>query len=143
MKTIVHYAVGGVIAAALMVLLKLVLSQQAVLVAHWHYTVFDLAGTSGFEELMRILLFGAGYGILFGLLLKDLLPGTTVVRALALACVPTLVDALVLPLHSGHSALRAPWPLLWLYAHWTFYALVLLFFSGSKGPKGASKRAED
>ncbi len=143
MKQIVHHALAGVIAAAVMVLLKLVLSRQAVLVQDYHYPVFDLVGAWGLTELLRILLFGAGYGVLYGLLLKDLLPGGYVLRSLGLACVPTLVDALVLPLRSGRPAIREPWALLWLFVHWTAYALVLLFFAGSgKGAKGGSREKE-
>lgn len=142
MKTIVHYAVGGVIAAALTALLKLVLSRQGVLIHQWHYPEFDLAGSAGFAALLRLLLFGAAYGVLFGLLLKDILPGSAIVKALALACVPTLVDALVLPLRAGGPALRDPWTLLWLFAHWAFYSLVLLFFSGGAKGSKASKASE-
>lgn len=143
MKTIVHFSIAGVIAAALMVLLKLLLSQQAVLVGTYHYPPFDLVGQAGLESLARILLFGAAYGVLFGLLLKDILPGGLVLRPLALACVPTLVDALVLPLRAGRPAIKEPWVLLWIFAHWTFYSLVLSFFAGGKGSKAQARKAEE
>ncbi len=133
MKNLVHFAVAGVIAAALMALLKVVLTQQGDLVLRWHYPAFELVGASGLDRLLTLLLFGAAYGLLYGLLLKDLLPSGHLVRALCLGCVPTLVDALVLPLRRGQGALRDPWELLWLFAHWTFYALCLTFFVGTKG----------
>lgn len=143
MKNIVHFAIGGVIAAALTLLLKLLLSQQAVLVMHYHYPPFDLVGQAGFEALARFVVFGAAYGILYGLLLRELLPKGLVLGALALACVPTLVDALVLPLRAGLPALKEPWHLLWLFAHWVFYSVVLRFLSGAGGAKGAGKRQDD
>jgi hypothetical protein len=141
MKSFIHPAVGGAIAAAMMELLKLLLSQQAALVLHYHYPPFDLVGQEGLTSLARTVLFGAGYGVAYGLLLQALLPGGFIVGALALGCVPTLVDALVLPLRQGQGALKDPWTLLWLFAHWVFYSLCLIFIVGSKKP--AAKKRED
>jgi len=142
MKSVLHSAIAGVIAAAMMVLLKLLLSQQAVLLSY-HYPLFDLAGQEGLRSLARIALFGAGYAVAYGLVLKALLPGGFIVGSLALGCVPTLVEALVLPLYRGQAAVKDPWTLLWLFAHWVFYALCLLFIAGGKGSKGGRKQQED
>ncbi len=133
MKYVVHYAIAGVIATALMAMLKLLLSQQAVLVAQWHYPVFTLQGQAGLQKLAQFSLWGAGYAVAYGLLLKSLIPGGPILGPLALGAIPTLVSALVLPLYYDQAALREPWALLWLYAHWTFYALCLLFIAGGKG----------
>jgi hypothetical protein len=142
MKTVLHYAIAGVIAAAMMVLLKLILSQQAVL-ATYHYQAFDLAGQQGLRELARYALFGAAYAVAYGLILKSLMPGGVVVGGLALGCVPTLVSALVLPMYHGMPAIKDPWILLWLFLHWVFYSLCLLFIAGGKGSKGSKKQKED
>jgi len=142
MKSIVHLAIGGVIAAAMMVLLKLLLSQQAVLVAQYHYPVFDLVGQNGLTRLVRIVIFGAAYGVAYGLILQAILPGGLLIGSLALGCVPTLVEALVLPLRDGQAAVKDPWILLWMFAHWVFYALVLIFIVGSKSPKGGKKNQD-
>jgi hypothetical protein len=143
MKSILHFAIAGVIAAAMMVLLKLLLSQQAVLLATYHYPPFDLAGQEGLRRLARFAVFGAAYAVAFGLVLKVLLPGGLILGSLALGCVPTLVSALVLPLYRGLPALKEPWTLLWLFAHWTFYALCLLFITGGKASKGSKRDPED
>jgi hypothetical protein len=144
MKNILHYAVGGAIAAAMMVLLKLLLTQQPALVMHYHYPPYELVGQDGLMRLARVALFGAGYGAAYGLLLQALLPGGIIVGSLALGCVPTLVEALVLPLREGHAAIKDPWTLLWMFAHWVFYALCLIFIVGAKkGSKGGGKKAQD
>jgi hypothetical protein len=143
MKTAIHGAVGGAIAAAMMELLKLLLSQQTVLLLHYHYPPFDLVGQQGLMSLGIVTLFGAGYGVIYGLLLQSLLPGGFILGPLALGCVPTLVDALVLPLRQGQAAVKDPWALLWLYAHWVFYSLCLIFIVGSKKPAGGKKRQDD
>jgi hypothetical protein len=143
MKTIVHSAIGGVIAAAIMVVLRLLLSQQAALVGQYHYPVFDLVGQEGLARLMTIAAFGAAYGAAYGLLLKDILPGGFIIGPLAFGCVPTLVDALVVPLRAGSGAIKDPWILLWMYAHWVFFSLCLIFIVGSKGSKGGKKRSAE
>jgi len=142
MKTAIHCAVGGAIAAAMMELLKLLLSQQTVLLLHYHYPTFDLVGQQGLMSLASVTLFGAGYGVIYGLLLQALLPGGFILGPLALGCVPTLIDALVLPLRQGQAAVKDPWALLWLYAHWVFYSLCLIFIVGKKKPAGGKKREE-
>jgi hypothetical protein len=138
MKSVIHYAIAGVIATALMAMAKLLLSQQAALTA-WHYPAFSLEGQAGLQKLAQFAAWGAGYAVAYGLLLKSLLPGGVILGPLALGAIPTLVSALVLPLYYGQSALREPWTLLWLYAHWTIYALCLLFIAGGKG----AKKSED
>jgi len=140
MKSIVHFAVAGVIAAAMMVLLKLLLTQQAALVAY-HYPAFDLAGQEGLRKLAQFALFGAAYAAAWGLMLKALLPGGLILGPLALGAVPTLVSALVLPLYYGGAALKEPWTLIWLYAHWVFYALCLIFIAGGKS--GGKRSSND
>ncbi len=142
MKSTVHFAVAGVIAAAMMVLLKLLLTQQPALAAY-HYPAFDLAGQEGLRKLAQFALFGAGYAVAWGLLLKALLPGGLVLGPLALGAVPTLVSALVLPLYYGGAALKEPWTLAWLYLHWAFYALCLIFIAGSKGGGKRSSGGDD
>ncbi len=134
MKSALHYAIAGVIAAAMMVMLKLLLSQQAALVAY-HYPPFALAGQDGLRRLATFAVFGAAYAAAYGLLLKSLIPSGPLLGSLALGAVPTLVSALVLPLHNGQAALKDPWALAWLYIHWTFYAMCLLFIAGGKGGK--------
>lgn len=140
MKSVVHFAVAGVISAAMMVLLKLLLAQQPAVVA-LHYPPFDLAGQEGLRKLAQFALFGAGYAVAWGLLLKALLPGGLILGPLALGAVPTLVSALVLPLYYGGAALKEPWTLVWLYAHWTFYSLCLIFIAGGKG--GGKRSSND
>lgn len=138
MKSLVHAAIAGVIAAAMMVLLKLLLTQQAVLAAY-HYPAFELAGQEGLRKLAIFALFGAAYAVAYSLILKALLPGGLIIGSLALGIVPTLVSALVLPLYRGQAAIKDPWTLLWLFAHWFFYALCLVFIAGGKG---GGKRSE-
>jgi hypothetical protein len=143
MKSLAHYAIAGVIAAAMMVLLKLLLTQQPVLLSTYHYPPFDLSGQEGLHRLALYALYGAGYAVAYGLILKALLPGGLVFGGLALACVPVLVDALVLPLYHGLPAVKEPWVLAWGFAHWFFYALCLLFIAGGKGSKGGKKQQDD
>ncbi|HXB96931.1 MAG TPA: hypothetical protein VNZ54_02695 [bacterium] len=140
MKNLIHFAVAGVIAAAIMVLLKLLLSQQPSLAAY-HYPAFDLAGQEGLKKLGIFALFGAAYAVAYGLLLKALLPGGLLFGSLALGAVPTLVSALVLPMYHNEAAIRDPWTLLWLYVHWTVYSLCLVFIAGGKG--GGKKNSDD
>lgn len=140
MKSVIHFAVAGVIAAAMMVLLKLLLTQQAAL-AGYHYPAFDLAGQEGLRKLAQFAVYGAAYAVVWGLLLKALLPGGLILGPLALGAVPTLVSALVLPLYYGGAALREPWVLAWLYLHWVFYSLCLLFIAGGKG--GGKRSSND
>lgn len=134
MKTLINRAVAGAIAAGLMVLLKLLLSQQAALHA-WHYPAFELAGQDGLRRLAEYAVWGAGYALLWDLLLKALLPSGLLLGPLALGAVPTLVAALVMPLYYGGAALKEPWTLLWLYAHWSLWALFFLFIGGKGGAK--------
>lgn len=140
MKSVIHYAIAGVIATALMVMAKLLLTEQAGLAA-WHYPAFSLEGQAGLRKLAQFAVWGAGYAVAYGLVLKPLLPTGPILGPLALGAIPTLVAALVLPLYYDQAALREPWTLLWLYAHWTIYALCLLFIAGGKG--GASRRGND
>jgi hypothetical protein len=142
-KGALHYAIAGVISVALMAMLKLMLSQQAVLVAQWHYPSFSLEGQAGLQKLAQFALWGAGYAVAYGLLLKSLIPGGMILGPLALGAVPTLVGALFLPLYYGQAALKEPWTLLWLYAHWSFYALCLLFIAGGRGGSGKRRSEED
>ena len=138
MKNIVNAAVAGLISAALMVLAKLLLSQQVQLVAY-HYPSFALVGQEGLQKLGLYCAWGAAYGVTYALVLKMILPGG-LFGPLFLGAVPTLVSALVLPMYHGQAAIRDPWILLWLFLHWTVYAIVFLFIVGGK--KG-SKRNDD
>ena len=138
MKNIINAAVAGLFSAALMVLAKLLLSQQPQLVAY-HYPAFSLAGTDGLLKLGLYCAWGAAYGIAYVLVLKALVPGG-LFGPLFLGAVPTLVSALVLPMYHGSPAVKEPWVLLWLYTHWTLYAICLLFIVGGK--KGG-KRDDD
>lgn len=141
MKSVIHYAIAGVISVALMCMLKLLLTQQPVLMAQWHYPGFSLDGQDGLRKLAQFSLWGAGYAAAYGLILRSLIPSGPILGPLALGAVPTLVAALVLPLYYGNAALKEPWTLLWLYAHWTFYALCLLFIAGGKG--GGKRRSSE
>lgn len=140
MKGVVNFLVAGVISAAMMVMLKLLLSQQAALAAY-HYPAFSLEGRDGLQKLGFFAAYGAGYGAAYGLLLRSLLPGGLISGSLALGVVPTLVSALFLPLYKNESAIRDPWILVWLYAHWAFYSLCLVFIAGKKG--GGSKKGDE
>jgi hypothetical protein len=142
MKNILHFAIAGVIAVALMAMFKLLLSGQAVLVAQWHYPPFSLQGQDGLRKLATFAVWGAGYAVAYSLLLKSLLPGGFILGPLALGAIPTLVAALVLPLYYGGVALKEPWTLLWLYAHWSTWAACFLFIAGGKG-KGAKRGGGD
>ena len=138
MKNMINAAVAGLFSAALMVLAKLLLSQQPQLVAY-HYPAFSLAGNEGLVKLGLYCAWGAGYGVAYVLILKALVPGG-LFGPLFLGAVPTLVSALVLPMYHGQPAIKDPWVLLWLYLHWTLYAICLLFIVGGK--KGG-KRDDD
>jgi hypothetical protein len=138
MKNIINAAVAGLISAALMVLAKLLLSQQPQLQAY-HYPNFALIGQGGLFKLGLYCAWGAAYGVTYALVLKMLLPGG-LFGPLFLGAVPTLVSALVLPMYHGQPAVKEPWVLVWLYLHWTLYAIVLLFIIGGKG---GSKRSDD
>jgi hypothetical protein len=138
MKNMINAAVAGLFSAALMVLAKLLLSQQPQLVAY-HYPAFSLAGPEGLRILGLYGAWGAAYGVAYVLVLKALVPGG-LFGPLFLGAVPTLVSALVLPMYHGSPAVQGPWVLLWLYSHWTLYAICLLFILGGK--KGG-KRDDD
>ena len=140
MGKVIHFAVAGVIAAALMVLAKLLLAQQPQLL-NYHYPAFELAGASGLQKLAMYAVYGAAYAVAYGLVLKALLPGSMLFGSLALGAVPTLVSALVIPMYHGQAALKDKWVLVWLYAHWVIYALVLLFIAGNKG--GGKRKGND
>lgn len=140
MKSLIHYAIAGVIAAAMMVLLKLMLSQQASLLAY-HYPHLELQGQPGLRYLAIMGLYGAGYAVAYGLILRVILPSGLILGSFALAVVPTLVSALVLPMYHNLPAIRDPWTLVWGFAHWTFYSLCLLFIAGGKG--GGKKGGDD
>ena len=141
MRTLINRAIAGAIAAGLMVLLKLLLTQQAALLA-WHYPPFALNGQEGLRRLAEFAVWGAGYAVAWDLLLKALLPSGLLLGPLALGVIPTLVAALVLPLYYGGAALKDPWTLLWLYAHWCLWAAFFLFIGGGKG-KGKAKAAPE
>jgi hypothetical protein len=130
MKNITNAAVAGLISAALMVLAKLLLSQQPGLLAY-HYPTFALAGQPGLFKLGLYCAWGAAYGVTYALVLKLILPGG-LFGPLFLGAVPTLVSALVLPMYHGQPAVKEPWTLVWLYLHWTLFAIVLLFIVGGK-----------
>lgn len=143
MKKTLDQAIAGVIAVALMVMLKILLSQQAALGAY-HYPAFALAGEQGLRHLAEFAMYGAAYGVLYGTVLRGLLPSGLILGPLSMACVPFLISALVLPLYRGNKALSEPWDLLWLYAHWAFYSLCLLWIIGRGGKGGGkSKSSED
>ena len=138
MKNITNAAVAGLISAALMVLAKLLLSQQAIL-AEYHYRAFTLAGREGLVTLGWYCAWGAAYGVAYSMILKMILPGG-LFGPLFLAAVPTLVSALVLPMYHGEPAVKEPWTLVWYYLHWTIYSVVLLFVLGGKS---GGKRDDD
>ncbi len=136
MKNMTNAAVAGLFSAALMVLAKLLLTQQPQLLAY-HYPAFSLAGQEGLFKLGLYSAWGAAYGVAYVLVLKALIPGG-LFGPLVLGAVPTLVSALVLPLYHNQAATREPWVLLWLYAHWVLYAICLLFIvGGKKGGRGS------
>jgi hypothetical protein len=142
MRNLFNSAIAGVIAAALMVMAKLLLTQQPELLQHWHYPAFSLEGQDGLRRLAAFALWGAGYALAYNALLRSLLPGGIVLGPLSLGLVPTLVAALVLPLYHGTKAVSDLWVLFWLYAHWVLWAACFLFIVGGKG-KGARKHDED
>ena len=91
MKNMINAAVAGLISAALMVLAKLLLSQQPPLAAY-HYPAFSLVGQEGLFKLGLYTAWGAAYGLAYALVLKALIPGG-LFGPLILGAVPTLVSA--------------------------------------------------
>lgn len=142
MKNLLNSAIAGVIAAALMIMAKLLLTQQPELIRHWHYPAFSLEGQDGLRRLTAFALWGAGYALAYNALLRTLLPGGLILGPLSLGLVPTLVAALVMPLYYGSKAVSDLWVLLWLYAHWVIWAACLLFIAGGKG-KAARQGGEE
>jgi hypothetical protein len=141
MKQVINLGIAGLFAAALMVMLKLLLTQQPQL-APYHYPPFNLAGQEGLYKLGLYVAWGAAYGVAYGILLKPLVPGG-IFGPFILGAVPTLMSALVLPMYHNLPAVRDFWTLTWLYAHWTFFALCLLFIAGGKGGGGKRRGGDD
>ncbi len=126
----IRHAVAGVLAVTLMIVARIALSEAGHLP---HYPGFELAGKEGLKELGLIIAFGAGYGLLYGWLVRPVLPSGWITPALVFTLVPFLVEALALPLYHGKAVVTQPWVLLYKFMHYFIFSLGLVFLGGKGG----------
>jgi len=134
MNKILNYAVCGVMAAGLMIVAKLGLLHLDLP----HYPGFNLSGQEGLKELGWTLVFGAAFGLSFGLLIKGVLPSGLLLAALVFSLVPFLVDVLALPLWRGEAVNSEVWHLIYKELHFYIYSLGLVFFGKQGGGKDSA-----
>jgi hypothetical protein len=132
MNKAVNYAVCGLMAAGLMIVAKLGLMHLSLP----HYPGFYLSGQEGLKELGISLAYGALFGLLWGLVVRGILPSGIFMAALVFSLLPFLVDVLALPLWRGGSVDTEPWYILYNELHFYIYSLGLLFFGRQSGGKG-------
>lgn len=131
MNKILNYAVCGIMAAGLMIVAKLALMHASLP----HYPPFYLSGHQGLRELGIDLGLGAVFGLVWGFLIKGVLPGSLWMAALVFSLVPFLVVVLALPLWRGGSINSEPWFLAYKEFHFFIYSLGLVFFGKQSGGK--------
>lgn len=130
----VKHAIAGVLAAALMIVARIALSESQLP----HYPGFALHGPAGLKQLGIIVAFGAGYGVVYGWLVRPVLPSGWIMPALIFTLIPFLVEALALPLYQNRPAVTEPWVLLYKALHYFIFSLGLVFLGGKSGG-GSSK----
>ena len=100
-----------------------------------NYPAFVLQGADGLRQLGETIAYGAGYGLLFGWLVRPVLPSGMITPALIFTLVPFIVDALALPLWKGQNVSTDAWPLLYKAMHYFIFSLGLVFLGGNSGSK--------
>ena len=133
-KTI-NLIVLGIIAGSLMVVAKIGLTHLNLP----HYPGFALSGQEGLKILAIDMAFGALFAVLFGFLVRPILPSGALVAALIFSIVPFIFFAMVLPMWRGGAMMDDNWHLLYMELHLFIFSLALVLL-GKGG--GASKSKE-
>ncbi len=129
MNKLINYAVCGVLAAGIMLVARLGLMHLNLP----HYPALVLSGQPGLHTLLTVLGFGAIFGLVWGLLVRGVLPSGVLAGALVFSLVPFLVNVLGLPLYHGESVDSEPWTLAYKELHYFLFSLGLVFLGRQAG----------
>jgi hypothetical protein len=128
-----NLVVLGLIAGALMLVAKLGLSRLSLP----NYPTLSLSGHEGLQNMGINLALGAGFALLFGFLVKPVLPSGVLLAALVFSALPFVFFAMALPMWQGRPTLSDPWQLLYMELHLFIFSLALVLLG--KGGGGGSK----
>ena len=104
-----------------------------------HYEGVELSGHAGLLTLGKCLGFGAAFGIIYGFLIRSILPSGAPLAALIFSIVPFVVFSMALPMWQGGSMISDTWYLLYLELHWFIFSLALVFLGKGGGGGKSSK----
>lgn len=134
MGKILNLIVLGVLASALMMVAKFLLGQL-----HWlpHYPGIEFNGNDGLRLLAEDMAAGAAFALVFGILVRPILPSTKLWAALIFSVLPFLFFSMAWPMWRGRAILSDSWQLLYMELDFFIYslALVMLGQGGSKKEK--------
>jgi hypothetical protein len=129
MNKLINYAICGILAGGIMLVARLGLMHLNLP----HYPALVLSGQAGFRTLLEVLGEGALYGLVWGFLVKGVLPSNLLGAALVFSLVPFLVNVLAMPLWHGQPVDSEPWTLLYKELHYFIFSLGLVFLGGQSG----------
>jgi len=135
MGKIVNLVVLGLIAAGLMLVAKVGLMRLGLP----NYPGVDLNGHEGLKTLAVNMALGAGFAVVYGMLVRPILPSGALVAALIFSIVPFIFFAMVLPMWRGGSMLGDTWHLLYMELHLFIFSLALVLLGRGGGSKSSKE----
>lgn len=121
--------VTGILAAVIMTVAKVGLSRADLP----HYPAFMLAGQEGLKSLGINLGIGGAFGLLYGLVVRPVLPSSRLIAAFIYSLVPFTFFAMAWPMYQNQPMESEPWKLLYMETHLFIYSLALVFLGKSAG----------
>jgi hypothetical protein len=134
-KTI-NLAVLGVVSAALMLVARVGLTHLGLP----HYTGVELSGHEGLKSLGLCLAYGALFAIVYGFLVRPILPSGLLMGGLVFSILPFVAFAMGLPMWRGEAMVSDTWTLVYIALHWYLFSLALVLLGGSRGGGGKASK---
>jgi hypothetical protein len=130
----VNLIVLGFIAAGLMLVAKIGLMRLNLP----HYDGVIMSGREGLKVLGVNMALGAGFAIVYGFLVRPILPGGAILAALIFSIVPFIFFAMAWPMYRGGAMMDDSWHLLYMELELFIFSLALVLL-GKGGGGGKSK----
>jgi hypothetical protein len=132
---ILNLVVLGLIAGALMIVAEVGLMRLNLP----NYPGVELSGHEGLKTLAINLGICAGFAVIYGFLVRPILPSGLLFAALIFSIVPFIFYAMVLPMWRGGAMQSDSWRLLYLELDLFIYSLALVLLGKGGGGKASKE----
>jgi hypothetical protein len=128
---ILNLIVLGLMAAAVMMVAQFLLMKLGLP----NYPGIELYGSRGLKLLCKDLASGAGFALIFGFLVRPILPSGKLMAALIFSIVPFIFFVMVWPMWRGRPIVTDTWYLIYQELDVFILSLVLVLLGKSGGSK--------